>query len=371
MNNINIIAPALFLGALISTYYIVPKIKDVVLYKKLMDNPNERSSHEKPTPSLGGVAFFMVLMISFYFSSSFDKYNDLISILPGLTILFLIGMKDDLVVLAPITKLGAQVLSAFFVVFNYKLNIGSLHGFMGIEGMPAWVGAILSVVIIVAAINSLNLIDGIDGLASTIGIIIFTGFGIIFYLMGKEFWMLTSLVMIGNLIAFLRYNLSKKYKIFMGDTGSMLIGFLVGVMAVRVLSVDISVLAKLPLNIENLPYVVLALLIVPMFDTSRVFTVRLWNKHSPFYPDRNHIHHLIIDFFGISHRRACFYIGLVNFLFVTGISILAMFTNQWTLLLIFILIIVAAVLFFYSIRRPRQAHRMVNNKMTTRNVHSS
>jgi UDP-N-acetylmuramyl pentapeptide phosphotransferase/UDP-N-acetylglucosamine-1-phosphate transferase len=279
-------------------------------------------------------------------------------------------MKDDLVVLAPITKLGAQVISALFVVFNYKLNIESLHGFMGIEGLPAWVGAILSVVIIVGVINALNLIDGIDGLASTIGIIMFTGFGIIFYLIGKEFLMLTSLVMIGNLMAFLRYNLSKKYKIFMGDTGSMMIGFLVGVMAVRTLSVDIALFEKLPINIENLPFVVFALLIVPMFDTSRVIIIRLCNKHSPFYPDRNHIHHLILDCFGISHRRTCFYIGLINFLFVTGISILAMFTNQWILLLVFILIIVAAVMFFYSIRRPRRSHREVHNKMIKRKVHS-
>jgi UDP-N-acetylmuramyl pentapeptide phosphotransferase/UDP-N-acetylglucosamine-1-phosphate transferase len=292
-------------------------------------------------------------MLSFYFTQPYDETGAAMSIIPGLTILFIIGLKDDLVVLSPFSKLLAQIAAALFLVFHYQNNIETLHGFMGVENMSNYVAAIIGVLVVVAVINAINLIDGIDGLAATVGIVMCSVFGFLFYIAEQQFLMLTCVVMIGTLLAFLRFNLSKDKKIFMGDTGSMIVGFIIGLMAVRLMALDIDTLSKLPFNYENLPYVVAATLIIPLFDTARIFFIRIMKRKSPFSPDRNHIHHLIIDYFQVSHRRASFYIGVANFLFVSLFAFLAMRTTQWELLFIFLGVILLAIVFFFILNRPR------------------
>ncbi|PKR79934.1 undecaprenyl/decaprenyl-phosphate alpha-N-acetylglucosaminyl 1-phosphate transferase [Brumimicrobium salinarum] len=341
----------IFVLALISSLYLLPKISQIVTYKKLMDVPNMRSSHSKAIPHLGGVAFFVLLILSFYFTSRFDENNTIIAILPGLTILFLLGLKDDLVILSPFSKLLGQISAALFLVFHGKENISSLHGFMGIEDMPVFVSGILGVLIIIVVVNAINLIDGIDGLAGTVGVIMSSAFGILFFLLKDYFQMLTAVVMVGMLLGFLRFNLSQKRKIFMGDTGSMIIGFVIGVMAVDLLATDTADLSRLPFNFENLPYVVAAILIIPLFDTGRVFFIRIMQRKSPFTADRNHIHHLIIDHFQVSHRRTSFYIGVVNFILLSLFIFLAMRTTQWQLLVVFLLVIIVGISFFYFLGR--------------------
>lgn len=353
---INIIL--LFLGALISSLFILPKISGVVRFKRLMDDPNDRSSHTEATPNLGGIAFYIVLMISFYFTQTFDKTGTVMSIIPGLTILFIIGLKDDLVVLSPLSKLAAQILATLFLVFPYNINLEALHGFMGIESIPNYMAAIISVLLVVTVINAINLIDGIDGLAATVGIVIFSVFVVLFYLADQTFLKLTCVVMIGSLLAYLRFNLSKKKKIFMGDTGAMIIGFIIGLMAVRLLALDVNTLSKLPFNHENLPYVLAATLFIPLFDTARVFFIRILKRKSPFLPDRNHIHHLIIDCFQVSHRRASFCIGLANFLFVSLFTFLAMHATQWELLFVFLGVILLAIVFFFFLNKPHILHKI-------------
>ena len=348
-----LIASLLFIASLASGFYLIGKVREVVIYKELLDSPNDRSSHESSTPNLGGIAFYIILMISFYFSQPYDTSGTVMSIIPGLTILFIVGLKDDLIVLSALSKLIAQITAALFLVFHYKLNIENLHGFMGIEDMSDYVAAPIGVLIVVSIINAVNLIDGIDGLAATVGIIMFTVFGSLFYIAEKNFLFLTCVVMIGTLLAFLYFNLSITKKIFMGDTGSMIIGFMLGLMSVRLLALDTATLEVLPFQYENLPYVVAAILIIPMFDTVRVFTIRILKKKSPFSPDRSHIHHVIIDYYKISHRRASFYIGLANFSFIMLFAFLAMRTNQWQLLIIFSAVILAAIIFFFILNKPR------------------
>lgn len=353
MSPLDLHISALAIGALILGFYLIPKVASIVRYKKLMDSPNSRSSHDLEIPNLGGIAFYIILILSFYFSQPFDQSNAIMSIIPGLTILFFVGLKDDLVVLSPLSKLGAQILAASFLVFHYRYSIETLHGFMGIENMNQYIAGPLGVLIIVAIINAINLIDGIDGLASTVGIIMFAIFGSLFYVAGQNFMLLICATMVGVLIAFLRFNLSKEKKIFMGDTGSMILGFLIGAMTVRLLALDGEILASLPFQHENLPYVVAAILIIPLFDTARVFTIRIMRKKSPFSPDRNHIHHLIIDYFQVSHRRASFFIGVANFLFVILFAFLAMRTSQWELLIMFVGVIFTAIIFFFILNKPR------------------
>ncbi len=351
MDNIDILIPLLFIGAFILTCYLVPKIRGVVNYKRLSEEPNERSSHTRAVPSLGGIAFYMILMVSVWFVHPYDTYNEIASIIPGLTVLFMAGLKDDLVVLGAWTKLAAQILAAAFVVFHYKFSIVSLYGFMGIESMPVWLAAAFAIFIIIAVINAFNLIDGIDGLASGLGILIFAGFSVIFFLTGNITLMLMAILLTGSLLGFLVFNLSKKHKIFMGDTGSMIIGFMAGLMAVRVLAFQPSTLNALPFQPENIPFVILGLLFVPLFDTGRVFMVRILEGKSPFKADRKHTHHIIMDFFDISHRRTSFFMGIANLIIAFCFAGLSMIFNQWAMLAVFTGTVLSLLLAFYILQR--------------------
>lgn len=324
-----------------------------------MEDPNERSSHHSATPNLGGIAFYICIMLAFYFIDPFDKSNIIISLIPGLTIIFILGLKDDLVVLAPLSKLSGQFIAAAFLVFHHSFLIESLHGFMGIEHMNIYVAKVLVVFIVITIINAINLIDGIDGLAASISLIIFSIFGFIFFYIEQYFFVLICLTMSGSLMGFLFFNLNQKSekKTFMGDTGSMILGFLIAVLSIRFLALDSSSLASLKLNGENLPIILMAILIVPFFDTGRVFILRLMNKKSPFEADRSHIHHVIVDRLKISHRRASFCIGLTSFVVVLVLAAMTLYTTQVELLFTLAGFILLAILFFFYLNNPDYLRR--------------
>lgn len=341
------------IGALVLTLFLIPKLTSVSHFKKLMNQPNERSSHGGLTPNLGGIAFYIAIMLAFYFIAPFDKSNIIISLIPGLTIIFLIGLKDDLVVLAPLRKLSGQFVAAAFLVLHYRFAIESFHGFLGIEFINIYVAKFVAIFIVIAVMNAINLIDGIDGLAASISLIVFSVYGFIFYYIGKEFLVLVCITMVGTLIGFLFYNLNKKTKkkTFMGDTGSMILGLLIGALSVRLLAMDTTSLEILHLNGYNVPVVIVGILFVPLFDTGRVFLIRILKRKNPFKPDRNHIHHIITDRLRISHRRASFCIGCVHFVVASILIFLALYTTQVQLLLIFATLILIAVLFLYFLNK--------------------
>lgn len=361
--NFTIYTTLLFVVSFLTCNYIIPKIRILMITKDLAAHPDHRSSHEVPTPNLGGIAFFVNLMISFYFIASFNYFpledqdaiyepsNIIVSLIPGLTILFIIGLKDDILVLAPLSKLLAQTIAAILFVYHYSKTINTLYGFLGIEDLHPVLAGVIAVFIIVAVINALNLIDGIDGLAATVSIIMFGAFGLVFYAVNHYFLFSTCIVLIGTLLAYLRFNLSPTKKIFMGDTGSMILGFMLGVMAVSFMSLDPADIAKLPIRGENLPIVTGAILIIPFFDTIRVFLIRILKKKNPFKPDRSHIHHIIIDKFNISHRKASFLLAISNFLVIILISLLAMSTSNVTLLIFFVGLLLILTVFFFVINK--------------------
>lgn len=350
----NILLPILgflIISAVLS-YILIDKVRHVVLLKRLLDDPNERSSHQVATPNLAGLGFFIVIMLGMYFLEAYDTHNILFCLIPGLTILFITGLKDDLLILAPISKLIAQIASACFLVFHPNFLISSLHGFMGIDVIPAWLAGVFAVLIIVTIINAVNLTDGIDGLAATLSIIMFIVFAVLFYLTEMHAMLLLSVLMIGTLVAFLPYNFSKSKKIFMGDTGSMILGYLLGALTVQFLALDDTYISKLPFKVQNLPFVVVAILIVPLFDTLRVFTVRILKGKSPFSADKSHVHHLLIERYKISHSWTTTIIGAINFLAIILFSILAISTDQVFLSIIFASFILALVVYFFMIHNP-------------------
>jgi UDP-GlcNAc:undecaprenyl-phosphate/decaprenyl-phosphate GlcNAc-1-phosphate transferase len=306
-NIINITSLQILISAVISfliTWFGVPVIINICNLKNLMENPIKRSSHETPTPTFGGVAIFSSTIISYMLWNFNDEGFLLHKVFAGLVILFFLGLKDDLFTLDALKKLGSQILVALLVVVGSDLRITSFFGIFGIYQIPYFVSIVFSMFLIVALINSFNLIDGIDGLSGGIGMIASAGFGLWFVLNNQ--WSLACLAfsLVGSLLAFLRYNYSTSNKIFMGDTGSLVVGFIVSVLAIQFVQLNVFNFSSNTMY-KSAPVVAIVLLIVPIFDTLRVFSLRILKGKSPFQADRLHLHHLMIDN-GLSHVATSF-----------------------------------------------------------------
>ncbi len=336
-----------FFGAYALTYFTIPKIIGLVENKRLMDEPNNRSSHKTRTPTLGGVSFFYTIIFTLFFLKQWDSNSEAMYIIPGLTILLIIGLKDDLLVLSPYTKLAAQICAIGFVLMNNNFVVHSLNGFIGIYEIPVYLYYLVGGFLILTVINAYNLIDGIDGLAAIVGIVILIMYATIFYFTKDYFYMLLCLALNGSLMAFLAFNLSSTRKIFMGDTGSLIVGFIISILTLKFLTLTPDNYSNLPFLLENGPIIAISILIVPLFDTARVFAIRVANKKSPFSPDRNHIHHILIDYLSLSHRQASLMIGSFNIIFVIlFIALGSTSKNGYLLLLLISIIIGLAYLFF-------------------------
>lgn len=343
-------AVAIFIGSFLLVYLTVPKIIGVVEYKRLMDDPNKRSSHKDKTPTLGGVAFYFTLVLSFFFIKNWQLSGEEIYIIPGLTILFIVGLKDDLVVLSPGSKLIAQTLAIAFVLVNDSFVIESLNGFLNIYEIPYYLYLAIAGFLMLTIINSYNLIDGIDGLASIVGIVIMVIYTTIFYLSEEYFFALLSIIMNACLMAFFGFNVSSDKKIFMGDTGSLIVGFIISILTLKFLALKPESYEGLPFLLENAPLIAISILIVPLFDTARVFTIRIANKKGPFSPDRNHVHHVLIDYWGLSHKQASFIIGCFNLLFVVLFIILGSKAKNlgMVIMLVSVVIFLGYIFFKYN-----------------------
>jgi len=354
----------------IVSYLVIPRIISIVRIKNLMDKPNQRSSHKEKTPTMGGVAFFASLLSSLYFLQVYDSHKLGLSLVIGLLILFYIGIKDDLVGVSPRTKIIGQMLSFIFVMDSNELSITSLNGFLGFYELPLWISYFLGIFIIISIVNAYNLIDGINGSASMVGIMIFSIFSYIFYQTEDYYFVLLSISSIGCLTAFLRYNISKKNSIFMGDTGSLLIGFVIGVCTLRFLNLPIERLSMANINYYNKFVLVFIILYIPFVDTMRVFLIRILKHRSPFFADRNHIHHIMIDYMMLSHIQASLLLALFNLLVFIFFYIANLYISTITLFIVLFLYIIGTtlILFYYnrsfSVRRNKQKiQRILDNTL--------
>lgn len=335
-----------FFGSFLLTYFIIPKIIGIAFYKQLMVKPNSRSSHVNQIPNLGGIAFYITYMFGIYFLSKIYPINFSSALTLSLLILFFVGLKDDLVILSPITKLIAQSISICIILFEPNFHITNLHGFFGIQEISTLITLPISFLLMLTIINAYNLIDGIDGLAASIGIFIFSCLGVIFYSLNMNYELGISLILIASLVAFLRYNMSVKSKIFMGDTGSLIIGFIIATLIIRLLAIDDQTVNQLPFLPQNLLLVIISIIIVPLFDTIRVFFIRVLNGVSPLTADRNHIHHILIDFMKLSHRKSTFFISIGNSLFTLLIINLCVFFNSFIISIVLIILVSMFVYLF-------------------------
>lgn len=303
-----------FLTAFAVTYYAIPSIITIAREKNLTDQPGERRSHSIPTPSLGGIAIFAGVLFSLIAWTPYQLFEGLQYILCSAIVIFLIGAKDDIIPSRPMAKLLGQILAASILVFVAGVKIPSFFGVFGIEALPVWLSYIISIFTIIVIVNAFNLIDGVNGLTATICIITSFFLGYWFNLIDHPEFTILSAALIGSSVAFLKYNWTPA-KIFMGDTGSLLIGLMLSVQTLKFLEFHHT--GEVPEQYFFLasPAIAIAILIVPLFDTLRVFVSRILRGKSPFHPDRNHIHHLLIDS-GLSHIQATMVLGIVTMVFI-------------------------------------------------------
>ncbi len=306
-----------FISAFVLTYFAIPSIIRIAVVKRLYDKPNDRSSHSEIVPRLGGIGIFAGALFAILMWTPFNVFADLQYVLCSFIIIFLIGAKDDLVGVSPTKKLIGQILAAFILVYKANIRITSFYGVLGVSELPDMVSFTLSVFTIVVIVNAFNLIDGINGLAGSIGTLICTLLGFWFFFIHRSDLAVVAFSLVGSLIAFLNYNLAPKAKIFMGDTGSMLVGLVCSLLAISFMELDHD-LAAGPFKFDAVPAIAVAILILPLFDTIRVFSTRILKGRSPFSPDRTHIHHLLLDF-GMTHLQATFTLVLVNILFIGAV----------------------------------------------------
>lgn len=291
---------SLVIGFVIVSYFI-PKIIFVSREKKLFDVPNERSASRVITPNLGGIAIFAGFYVSLTVALHSFNTQSITPLLLAAVVMFLIGLKDDLIGLSPRKKLFFQVLTAMYLIFLGGVRISNLHGIMGIYEIDTFSGSVISLLAIVGIVNAYNLIDGIDGLAAGIGILISIAFGALFTLGGQSVYAIAAFSLTGSLVAFFFFNVfSRANKIFMGDTGSLTLGIIFAFLTIKFL--DQPSIAQQQLF--GSPGVALAIMIVPLVDTIRVMAIRISQKRSPFSPDMNHIHHHLIRLTNNNHLHA-------------------------------------------------------------------
>ncbi len=319
-----------------------------VRLKNLMDDPVDRSVHERKTPTMGGVGIFITFSIALLVWGMVapllkEDLIRLLSIIVACIMLLFLGIKDDLIGFSPIKKLIVQACAAFIVVGITDLRITNLDGLFGVFEIPYAISVALTIFIFTFLINSYNLIDGIDGLAGSIALISCISFGAVFCLNQNHLLILVTLTLIGSLLGFLRFNMSKKHRIFMGDSGTMFIGFLLPYFAFSFLMVNgqenhVAVLS-------NGIIFALAVLSFPILDTLRVFIIRISNGKSPFMADKNHIHHRLLSL-GLGHRQASFWIAVTNcFVIVIALSISALNINLQFLIITFLIPLVYLIPF--------------------------
>lgn len=315
-----------FTTALVITYFSIPSVIHVSKVKHLFDIPGERASHTEAVPRLGGVAIFAGLLFATTLWIPFSSRVQFV--LPTFILIFIVGVRDDLLPLPPFKKLIAQFIAAAILIFQADVRISSLYGLFGVHGIPYLVSVALSFFTIITLINAVNLIDGINGLSAGIGTIVCSTLG--FWFFANEMYPQAMLAagMVGALLGFLRYNWTPA-KIFMGDTGSLILGLMC-----TILIVDFIEANNTKVIVMSVPAVAVAILIIPVFDTARVFTLRVMQGRSPFSADRGHLHHLLLDL-GLSHLQASATLCLTNIGFIVLAFCLQSIGTLYLLLIVF------------------------------------
>ncbi len=278
-HNVFIIVIVTFLASLI----LVPIVKKIAIHINAMDEPNERKIHKVPMPRLGGLAIFLAFLLGYMLYGEIS--TQMLSILIGSFLLILVGIVDDIHSVKARYKLIVQIVAAAIVVLYGDLSFTELSVFGYNIYFNDFFGALLSILFIVAITNAINLIDGLDGLAAGISSIYFLTIAIIAFILNRigGLDVIISLIMLGSTLGFLFHNFPPA-KIFMGDTGSLFLGFMISIIAL--LGYKVTTFTSL-----IVPIVILA---IPIFDTVFAILRRLIKGQNIGVADKEHFHHQLL-----------------------------------------------------------------------------
>lgn len=318
-----------FLTALIVAALSTPALIKVAYLKRLVDEPGEeRKLHFRRIPTIGGIIIFAGTLFAYLMWYPFEDMvnaNDLGRALKDfqyigatMILLFFIGIKDDIIGTAPVKKLVGHLIVAFILVIMGDIRITSMYGIFGINELPEWGSIFLSILTYTAIVNAINLIDGVDGLAGGVGVIASVAMGTWFYLAGATEHAVLALALAGSLLGFLIYNFSPA-KIFMGDSGSLTIGLILSILAIKLIEFPVDELPNELVGVSR-PVFAMAALVYPLTDTLRIFIYRVSHGLSPFAADKNHIHHRLLEL-GFGHRKT------VLLIYATSIFIIMLSTS--------------------------------------------
>jgi UDP-GlcNAc:undecaprenyl-phosphate GlcNAc-1-phosphate transferase len=341
------------------TLLSIPSILHVARTRHLYDDVGHfRKQHDHGIPRLGGVGIFLSFTITLLLFSIVDKTIPISYLLTASIILFIMGVKDDLSGVNSSTKFLIQFIVATILVILGDIRFTSMYGIFGFYNISYVTSAVLSILFIILIINAFNLIDGIDGLAGTTCIIVNGTFSVLFIYIKHYELAAVSLTIVGAVFGFLRFNLTPA-KIFMGDAGSLLIGLISAIMAVRFIELNKFTPVYTPAVISA-PALTFAILVGPIFDTLRVFILRVVHGKSPFVADRNHIHHRVLRL-GYTHLQTTLILGGINILLIIMVLMFARLGNFTLILLIFSISMLFNWAITFFLRSKEREHLSVRN----------
>jgi len=337
----------LMISVLLSSIF-VPIFRKFALAKDIIAVPSIRRSHTNKIPVLGGVSIYFVLFFTILIVSQYliliieiERFIQLYYFGFASSILFSVGLIDDVYGLKPRIKLFFQLLASYVLIcITDILIIDSMYGLFGIFKLHPTISCPLTIFIFIVFVNMLNLIDGIDGLASGISIVALAFFGIISFLSNNNVSLILSIAGLGSLLPFFYYNVYSDKKIFLGDNGSLLLGILLIYLTLDFLSFDTTGILLIG---NNKILLLMSLFSYPLVDTLRIFIVRILRKKSPFSADKNHIHHHLLRL-GCSHKKASTFI-LMYTCSITIISLFFMTQNINTSFVILLILSVTMICF--------------------------
>lgn len=320
------------------SFFMIPVIIRMAVLRSLLDLPGHRKIHKHPTPSMGGIAVFSALLITLLLVVDFAGCPEIAGFLAAMTIIFFVGLKDDLFFITPFMKFAGQVLAVVLLLSIAPYRLDSFGGFMGVGDLHPAVSFVFTALTILVIVNAFNLIDGVDGLAALMGSSTLCFLGIALLFKGDVAHTIVAFSAFSAILAFLIFNWNPA-RIFLGDTGSLVLGFINAVLVVRFISLYSAEDATSVISAA--PAVGFALFFVPMADLLRLVIIRLQQGKSPFEPDMQHLHHYLLEK-GFNHRLTSILLVGINVFFITYALLMQHLGNT---VLIFSMFVIAGLLY--------------------------
>lgn len=353
-----------FIAAMVTSFFIHPLVWKMAMKKNMTDAPDYRKLQKSPVPVMGGLAVFFGIITGAGITSIFFNTYALFTCVVALTVMMYVGMLDDMVGLTPIMRIVIEVMVITFVVMLDQTNINHFHGLFGIGKLPVYLSAPLCLVSCVGIINAVNMIDGVNGLSSGLCIFACLCFGFVFCASYSGTMSILASLGAGALIPFFIHNVfGRKSKMFIGDSGTMMMGMMMSIFCLRMID-NTSLVAYNHPRMGVIAFC-LSVLSIPVFDTLRVMTGRIIRGKSPFHPDKSHLHHLFIEI-GFSHLGTTVSIITLDFINVLSWFITYAFGGSVTLQFIVVAVMgfFNTTVFHYTVRkmnRNRLPYRVLSH----------